>query len=129
MIAKNLTRIVATSKNGSGKAWDTVWIPYHDGVDGLTSIPFNSNTAWYKDLDKDPPGLSWNNRRALLNIASFSKWDDYGTPQTKPCNVNTQFLFSGSPEDSNILRRQFPKNIKAFHPKAQVWKAKLQSCP
>ena len=35
---------------------------------------------------------------------------------------------NGCPEDTKIFRRHFRDTIRDFHPKAQVWKAKLKTC-
>ena len=38
-------------------------------------------------------------------------------------------MFNGTPEDTNNFRRLLQENLKVFHDKIQVWKAKLQKCP
>ena len=43
--------------------------------------------------------------------------------------MNILLLMNGSLEDTNLSRRKFQESIRAFHPKAQLWKSKLQSCP
>ena len=74
MISETVNRIVSTSKNSSGKSWDTIWIPYHDGVDGAISIPFPSNTIISKDIADEALVMTWNNGRSILYRAIFRKW-------------------------------------------------------
>ena len=52
MIAETLTRIATITKKSSVKAWDLVFIPYNDGVDGATVIPATTNIILSKDIDK-----------------------------------------------------------------------------
>ena len=40
-----------------------------------------------------------------------------------------RLVFNGSPEDPNTFRRHIQESLKAFNPKSQVRKAKLQTCP
>ena len=63
----------------------------------------------------------------MLDRAEFIKWDGDSTPQAKPQNMNTMLLLNVSPEYSNTFRRYFQESLKEFHPKAQVWKAKLKT--
>ena len=94
--------------------------------------PFLSPTPPHtqsKDLIKESKGLSWNSGRALFDISSFRKWTEDGTPRAKPHNFNIRILINRIPEDINSFRRHFQYHTKVFHPKAQVWKSKLQSCP
>ena len=92
-----LMGILETYKNVSGSAWASVWITYHDGVDRSTFNTFHSNTYQSKDTFKISMRFSLNNKRALIDRASLSKWDDNGTPQSKPFNFNAQF-YSMSPQ-------------------------------
>ena len=71
-------------KNVLGQAWVPVWIPYHDGLDGVNPISFQTNSIRNKDSTKGSLGLTWNNRRELLDQETFNKWDLDGTPQSKP---------------------------------------------
>ena len=65
---KKLDRMVAMQKNGTGKAWALVWIPYHDIVDRVTYISFLANYPQYKDPNNNYQALTWNNRRELFSI-------------------------------------------------------------
>ena len=42
--------------------------------------------------------------------------------------MHTRLIFNGAPEDHNSLRRHIQEYLQEFHPKAQVWKATLQTC-
>ena len=42
VVVKTIPRVVSTTKNGLGKAWDPVWITYHDGVEKVNHISFQS---------------------------------------------------------------------------------------
>ena len=89
--------MVPTSNNGAVKVWAPVCIPYHYVVDGVTSNSFLSYPPWYKYPTENAQRLTWNSRRALLNIVSFSKLDDDGTSQEKPCNVNALLQLNSTP--------------------------------
>ena len=67
-------------------------------------------------------GLTWNNIWALMDRATFNKWQFYSTPQAKPRNMHIILLFNGPPEDPNTFRRHIQEDLKYFNPKAQVWK-------
>ena len=84
---------MATLKNGTRRAWYPVWIPYHNGVDGVTFIYFHSNVPWYKYLANYALELSWNNGRDLLDRAIFNKFGVDRTPQAKPLNLNVRLIF------------------------------------
>ena len=43
--------------------------------------------------------------------------------------MNIRILLNRSPEDSNNFRRYFQEYLRAFTPRDEVWKAKLQSLP
>ena len=128
MIAKNLARIVATSKNVPGRDWSPVWIPYNKVVDRLTSISFHSNAAQFKEPSNNDPETSWNTGKTLLIRASFSNWYDDGNSQEKHHNANLRFILNSSSEDANNFIRKFQDKTKAPHSKAQVYKVILQSC-
>ena len=83
-VYKAISRVVTTTKSGLGKAWDTVWIPYHDGVHVSKPISSQTNSPQFKDPKKEALGLSWNNRQALLVRATFRKRDGDSTTQSKP---------------------------------------------
>ena len=65
----------------------------------------------------------------MLDRATFNKWGFDGTPQDKPCKIHIILLFNRPPDDSNTFRRHIQGSLKAFNPKAQVWKSKLQIFP
>ena len=125
----DISRVVPTTKNGLGKAWDTVWIPYHDGVDGAKPISSQSKFPQYKDSNKESLGLSWKNGQSLLDRATFNKWEFDGTPQAKPHNMHIILLFNIPPKYTNYFRRYIQKALKDFKLKAQLWKSKLQKFP
>ena len=97
MIAKTIERVVAKPSNSLGKPWDPVWVPHHDGVDSTSPIGLYKGGIRSKYPTKEALGLSCNSGRALLERASFSRWDDDGTPKEKLRNVNVQFLINGTP--------------------------------
>ena len=43
--------------------------------------------------------------------------------------MNTRLLLNRYSEDSNTFKGKFKDALRAFNPKDQVWKAKLQACP
>ena len=90
--------------------------------------PFKQPPPRSKDPIKEAKGLSYNIDIALLDIASFRKWAEYGTPRAKPRNVNIRVLINRLSNDINFFSRQFQEHIKVFHLKAQVWKVKLKNC-
>ena len=83
MFTETVSRMSSSSKNSLGNSWETVWIPYHNGVDGTPTIPFTTNTIRSEDSASKAPGLSWNSRRALLDRASFIKQDEDGSLAAK----------------------------------------------
>lgn len=76
MIAKSVDAVMATSKNGLGRSWEAVWILWHDGISACPITLGKKNNG----IIKDAKGFSWNHRKALLDNASFSNWDDDSTP-------------------------------------------------
>ena len=98
---------MVTSKNGSGKAWYTLCMPYHNVVYGSVSISSSPNTINYKYPEKEAMGILWNNSRSLIYRVSFRKWDNGVTLQVKPLNFNAHLLLNGPPEYVNILIRKF----------------------
>ena len=88
MAAKTIYILAETTKDRTGKVWSPVWITDHDGVDRFILISFQLNTPRSKDPIKYALGLPWNSGQALLERASFIKWDGYGRPQDKSRNVN-----------------------------------------
>ena len=112
-----LMGILETYKDVSGRAWASVWITYHGGVDRSTSNTFHSRTYHSKYPVKVSMRFLLNNRRALINRASLSKWDDTGTPQSKPFNFNAQF-YSMSPQRMLIfLEDHFRVTSNLFNPR------------
>ena len=95
-----------SSKNILGKSWDTVWIPYHDGVNGYISISVPLKTIRSEDPVLAAKRIYWNSRRALLEQANFSKWDNDGTPTDGNQSVNKRFILNGTKEDVNIFRKK-----------------------
>ena len=105
-----------------------MWIPYHDVVDGTNPIYFKKPSQ-SKDPNKEALVLSWKSRQALLDCATFRKWDGDSIPQAKTRNINTRLIRNGYPEESNTLRRHFKEGLRDFHPRAHVQKSKMQPCP
>ena len=81
MVGETEIIIGSTSKNSSGTSWEIIWIPYHDGEDGATSILSPSNTIRSKYPEKVYMGMSWNNDIYLLERARLSNWDNYISTQ------------------------------------------------
>ena len=79
MVSRTLKIVMAESKNSQGKSWPPVWIPFHDGVDGVTPIYFHTTPPGSKDPVKESEGLPWDSGRALLDRESFRKWSEDGT--------------------------------------------------
>ena len=117
IVAKTISRVV-DKKNGLDKEWVPLWTPYHDGVDGVNPIFFQSNSNISRDSTKDSLGLTWNNGRALLDHATFNKFEFDGTPQAKLQNIHIRIIFNGPPEDHNSFRRHIQEALQAFHPKS-----------
>ena len=51
IIAETPTITANTSKNISGKAWNLVFIPYHDIVNGANPTPITYNAVWSKHTE------------------------------------------------------------------------------
>ena len=128
MVAETIIKLEVSSKNSLGHSWNSVWIPYIEGINGAPTISFVTNTIRYKTTSHQPKGLSWTYGRALIDRSNFSKWDTDGTPTARNRNVNARFMFNGTTEDINNFRRRFQENLMAFLKKSQVRKSKLQSC-
>ena len=92
MVTRTLKIVAAESKNSLGKSWSPVWIPFHDRVYGVTPISFHTNSPRYKDPIKEVEGLYWNSGRSILDRSSFIKWEDGGTPRSKPLKFNIRIL-------------------------------------
>ena len=117
MISETVNIIVFTSKNISGKPWYPVLIPYHDGEDRATYTPFHSNTIIPKYPEKAALGLTWNKIRDLLDISIFNNREEEITPQEKNHNVNSHFLFNGSPEEYSTSIRKFKEKLRLSIPR------------
>ena len=57
--------------------------------------------------------LSYNSSISLIGIASFSKWEDYGTPRSKLRKVNIRILINGLSDNISVFRRHFQDKIKS----------------
>ena len=57
----------STYKNSLGELQETVWITYHDGVDGVPIIQFYIHTISEEDPNSAALGIFWNNGRGLLD--------------------------------------------------------------
>ena len=117
MISKTVIRMIETTYNGFGKHCYPVWVPYHDGVDGNSSIAMYRGVIHSKDTTKEDLALSCNIRIYLLYSDSFSRWNENGTPREKPRNINVWFLINITPEDTNSFHKRFQDNIKVYNTK------------
>ena len=113
-----VAKVVYTYSNGTGKPWDTVWIPYHDGIYVTYPIPMYKKGIRPKYLTKESMGIYWNRKRALFDRDYFIKWYNDVTTSEKPRNINIRFLINGLAEDINIFRRIFQEIIQIYSPKA-----------
>ena len=64
--------------------------------------------------------LSWNSGIALLDRASFIKWDNDGTSSAKPRNVNVQLHINGLGGEINTFRIIFKEIIQIYIPKLSM---------
>ena len=129
MIVETLIKIESSSMNRLGKYCMPVWIPYNDGINSTQTISSARNIYATNTPIQQSNGISWTEGRSLLYISKFSKWDADGSPASRNRNVNAIFMFNGTSDDTKKIRLLLQENLKAFHDKAQVWKAKLQTCP
>ena len=128
-ISEMISNMSESSKNSLGKSWGTVWIQYHEIVNTAPSIYFHSTTIRSKDPVLSAKGISYNNRRELLDWASFRKLDNYRTTTARNHSLTAHFMLNWTKKYFNIFRTYLQENIMKFHTKAQVWKSKLQSWP
>ena len=72
MVSNTLLNIEEFSRNILGYPWDKTLIPFHEKKVGVPTITFFTNRHVEKDPEEESNGLSWSNRRAILDRANFS---------------------------------------------------------
>ena len=64
-----------------------------------------------------------------MECSYLRTWDKYGTIDANPGRFNLSLLYNVTIEDCYFLQQLLQDKIVAFHPKAQVCKSKLETCP
>ena len=129
MMDETIRKVAASSKNILGRSWETVWIPYHEGVN--TPYPLSISTN-YRTSRQDIPEvkfLSWTYGRYLPDRGNFIKWETDRHRSARIRNINARFMFNGTEKYINSFRQMFQENLKDFHNKSQFCRSKLQSFP
>eukprot|EP00957_Ditylum_brightwellii_P211961 15366810-Ditylum_brightwellii.AAC.2 len=122
-IGQALENAAALLRDKEGNKLQIVWAPWFDDSDvkcfeysGKGSITVPTKT------------LSFTEARELMNNAYLNFREKKNSKdEDRKRSVNVRFLFNGSCEDRDAIRKEFQDQIKRINPEAQVWMSRLQT--